>query len=181
MPTTQLNPTAREALQAAGIDPDEWLETYGGDACGCWDSRCISHHHDDEPCQCLPVCIGQHFAEQNADDDEPTDRAAKCVYRSANVVLNQWPGSPIKCEVAGVTQFTSPDELDALARELTCCAIAWRNESATAQPTPRGIKINGKTWDQLVAENMPLAEFHRLCQAQGVSMADVAASWETSK
>jgi len=63
--TTKLNQTAREALGAAGIDPAQWMETYGGDRCGCTDARCIGNHHEpDEDCGCLPVCIQQHIAEQ---------------------------------------------------------------------------------------------------------------------
>lgn len=42
--------------------PDgEW----GGDACGCTDSRCAGsgwHHDPDEPCGCLPVLLDEYVA-----------------------------------------------------------------------------------------------------------------------
>lgn len=77
---TELNPAARESLEAAGIDPAEWIRTGGswtgspsvdgqwhGDQCGCTDRRCIGYHHQsDEDCGCLPVLIATYQRNQQA-------------------------------------------------------------------------------------------------------------------
>ncbi|MEU4674472.1 hypothetical protein AB0F91_42575 [Amycolatopsis sp. NPDC023774] len=62
----ELNPEARERLAAAGISPTEWArrnfqtEQRFGDACGCFDDRCIGHHHDvDDACGCLSALLEQ--------------------------------------------------------------------------------------------------------------------------
>ncbi|MFF0145998.1 hypothetical protein ATK36_0485 [Amycolatopsis sulphurea] len=61
----RLNRTARAQLQAAGITPGWWARRnhyadgrWGGDACGCPDSRCIGFHHDGpDDCGCLPALL----------------------------------------------------------------------------------------------------------------------------
>lgn len=61
----RLNNTAREQLRNAGFSPAEWARrnhytdgTWGGDACGCPDDRCIGFHHDAaDDCGCLPALL----------------------------------------------------------------------------------------------------------------------------
>ncbi len=68
---TKLNATAREALRAAGISQAAWARENGyadgrwhGDACGCFDDRCIGFHHDGpDDCQCLPALLADRGGE----------------------------------------------------------------------------------------------------------------------
>ncbi|MFD2421610.1 hypothetical protein [Amycolatopsis pigmentata] len=70
----KLNAQARETLQAAGISQAEWARLNGcpdgkwyGDACGCFDDRCIGFHHDNtDDCRCLPALLEEHRAKATA-------------------------------------------------------------------------------------------------------------------
>lgn len=61
----RLNKQARKLLRDAGIDEAEWARrnyfpdgTWGGDACGCPNSRCIGYHREAfEDCGCLPALL----------------------------------------------------------------------------------------------------------------------------
>lgn len=78
---TELNSSAHEKLQRAGIDPAEWIRRDGmwpgypsedgqwhGDECGCTDDECIGYHHDaDQECPCLPGLIAQYQRNEQAD------------------------------------------------------------------------------------------------------------------
>lgn len=59
-----LNQTACDELDAAGVTPSVWARAHfadgrwHGDACGCPDDRCTGRHHDtDEPCRCITALI----------------------------------------------------------------------------------------------------------------------------
>lgn len=71
---TALNAAARTAIRDAGFTRAEWLRmwgygsgTWGGDRCGCFDNRCIGHHHEGaEGCGCLETMIGDAVAWRRA-------------------------------------------------------------------------------------------------------------------
>lgn len=70
----KLNGTARAALRAAGFTPAQWAAMWGyrdgkwgGDACGCFDDRCIGHHHFGEgDCSCFPTMLDDAIAWRQA-------------------------------------------------------------------------------------------------------------------
>lgn len=72
-----LNAAARSAIRDAGFTRAEWLRmwgyagtTWGGDRCGCFDDRCIGHHHEGaEGCGCLPAMIEDAVAWRRATRD----------------------------------------------------------------------------------------------------------------
>lgn len=60
----RLNTTAKETLRAHGVTQAQWFRAFGdrgrwyGDACGCFDDRCIGYHHDSaDDCGCLPALL----------------------------------------------------------------------------------------------------------------------------
>lgn len=55
-----LNHDARQVLDDRDLTEAGWLALYpGADRCGCPDSRCIGHHHDEaDECGCLPAVLG---------------------------------------------------------------------------------------------------------------------------
>jgi len=69
-----LNEEARAALRAAGVSQAAWARhnyyadgRWGGDACGCPDSRCIGFHHDEQDdCGCLAVLLADMARESAA-------------------------------------------------------------------------------------------------------------------
>lgn len=92
---------------------------------------------------------------------DATDDDYRTVYRSASVILGNWPGKPINCDVI-VDHFTTPDQLDELATELGNAAQEWRAELAAGQPA------NGPL-------NEPInAELRALIAQQGIKHADLA-------
>lgn len=66
----KLNATAKAALLDAGVSEADWARanysadgSWGGDACGCPDDRCIGHHHyEGEECGCLPVLLADYLS-----------------------------------------------------------------------------------------------------------------------
>ena len=74
LPMTALNAAARAAIRDAGFTRAEWLRmwgyadtTWGGDRCGCFDDRCIGHHHEGaEGCGCLETMISDAVAWRTA-------------------------------------------------------------------------------------------------------------------
>lgn len=62
--TRHLSHDARADIKWSGLTIAAYIrhwgsDTWGGDTCGCPDSRCSGYHHaEHEPCGCLPVCIG---------------------------------------------------------------------------------------------------------------------------
>lgn len=71
---TGLSATARAAIREAGIPLAEWMRmwgyagtTWGGDRCGCFDDRCIGHHHEGaDGCGCLETMISDAIAWRRA-------------------------------------------------------------------------------------------------------------------
>jgi hypothetical protein len=69
-----LNATAKATLRDAGVSQAEWRRyhgydgrSWGDDACGCPDDRCISYHHyGPDDCGCLPVLLDRLLAERAA-------------------------------------------------------------------------------------------------------------------
>lgn len=55
-----LNHDALQTLDDHDITEAGWLAQHpGADRCGCPDSRCIDHHHDEtDECGCLPAVLG---------------------------------------------------------------------------------------------------------------------------
>ena len=72
--TVKLNGTARAALRDAGFTQSQWAAMWGyrggkwgGDACGCFDDRCIGHHHFGEnDCGCLTTLLDDAVAWREA-------------------------------------------------------------------------------------------------------------------
>jgi hypothetical protein len=66
----RLNSYAKAELRDAGVSQAAWARanypadgTWGGDACGCPDDRCIGfHHHGPGDCGCLPVLLAQYLS-----------------------------------------------------------------------------------------------------------------------
>ena len=62
---TKLNATAKAMLRDAGITQAAWFRAngydgnWGGDICGCPDSRCANgfHHEGEDDCGCLPTLL----------------------------------------------------------------------------------------------------------------------------
>lgn len=89
----KLNNAAKEALRAAEVTQAAWIrhhfgddaKTWGGDACGCPDDRCIGYHHNaPDDCNCLPVLLAHNQATAGpravtADNDDlwPIERVAE--------------------------------------------------------------------------------------------------------
>jgi hypothetical protein len=69
-PVTTLNTAARAAIREAGFTTAQWAAMWGyrdgkwgGDACGCFDDRCIGHHHDGaNGCGCLETMLDDAVA-----------------------------------------------------------------------------------------------------------------------
>lgn len=65
----KLNEYAKATLRDAGVSQAAWFRanlyddgTWGGDACGCPDDRCIGFHHfGPSDCRCLPVLLEQYL------------------------------------------------------------------------------------------------------------------------
>jgi hypothetical protein len=71
---TALNAAARAAIREAGFTLAGWARMWGyrdgkwgGDACGCFDDRCIGHHHDGaDGCGCLETMLDDAVAWRTA-------------------------------------------------------------------------------------------------------------------
>jgi hypothetical protein len=71
---TALSAAARSAIRDAGVPLAEWMrmwgyegERWGGDRCGCFDDRCIGHHHEaPDDCGCLETMISDAVAWRHA-------------------------------------------------------------------------------------------------------------------
>lgn len=69
-----LSPAARAAIRAEGFTLRQWTAmwgyrdgTWGGDACGCFDDRCIGHHHEGaDGCGCLDTMLDDAVAWRTA-------------------------------------------------------------------------------------------------------------------
>ena len=69
-----LSAAARTAIRESGIPLAEWFRMWGyagrqwgGDRCGCFDDRCIGHHHDGaDGCGCLATMIDDAIAWRRA-------------------------------------------------------------------------------------------------------------------
>lgn len=66
---TKLNADARAAIREAGFTAAQWAAMWGyrgewgGDACGCFDDRCIGHHHyGANDCGCLETMLSDATA-----------------------------------------------------------------------------------------------------------------------
>jgi hypothetical protein len=70
----KLNATASRAIREAGFTKAQWAAMWGytggewgGDACGCFDDRCIGHHHEGAGgCGCLESMIDDAVAWRTA-------------------------------------------------------------------------------------------------------------------
>jgi hypothetical protein len=66
---TRLNSVAKAAIRDAGFTQAQWAAMWGyrgewgGDACGCFDDRCIGYHHDGAGgCGCLETMLDDAVA-----------------------------------------------------------------------------------------------------------------------
>ena len=70
----KLNAQARGAIREAGFTQAQWCTMWGylsgewgGDQCGCFDDRCIGHHHEGEAgCGCLETMLDEAVAWRQA-------------------------------------------------------------------------------------------------------------------
>lgn len=69
----KLSATTRAALRDAGFTPAQWATMWGyrgewgGDQCGCFDDRCIGHHHEGaDGCGCLASMLDDAVAWRQA-------------------------------------------------------------------------------------------------------------------
>jgi hypothetical protein len=68
--TGQLSPDALDRIEEAGLTLAQYAARahwgrpgWWGDRCGCYDDRCVGHHHDiHEECPCLSVLIEEALA-----------------------------------------------------------------------------------------------------------------------
>lgn len=72
-----LSATALASIRGAGFTRPEWVRmwgyssgVWGGDRCGCFDDRCIGHHHEGaDGCGCLETMISDAVAWRTATRD----------------------------------------------------------------------------------------------------------------
>ena len=118
---TALNAAALAAIRDAGFTRAEWLRmwgysgTWGGDRCGCFDDRCIGHHHDGaEGCGCLETMIADAVAWRTATRSPNSVELVGGPYG-----LNQWVTVTTPAVVANVSTsrgYTYPP-VNGVARE----------------------------------------------------------------
>lgn len=103
---TALNAAALAAIRDAGFTRAEWLRmwgyggtTWGGDRCGCFDDRCIGHHHEGaEGCGCLETMIADAVAWRTA-----TRRPNSVELVGGPYGLNQWVSVSTPAVLAAVS------------------------------------------------------------------------------
>lgn len=95
-----LNASARAAIRAEGFTLAAWAAMWGyrdgkwgGDRCGCFDDRCIGHHHEgEEGCGCLETMISDAVAWRQAIRDINTVELAGGPYGLFQWVSVTTPG-----------------------------------------------------------------------------------------
>jgi hypothetical protein len=113
----KLNAAARAAIRAAGFTSPQWAAMWGyrdgqwgGDACGCFDDRCIGHHHDGaDGCGCVQSMLDDAVAWRAA-TRHPNDvelAAPIGLYRWVNVST---PGTLVTVSATAGSPGRSPEE-----------------------------------------------------------------------
>jgi hypothetical protein len=102
---TTLSAAALAAIRDAGFTRAEWLRmwgylaAWGGDRCGCFDDRCIGHHHEGaEGCGCLEAMIADAVAWRTATRSPNSVELVGGPYG-----LNQWVTVTTPAVVANVS------------------------------------------------------------------------------